>query len=172
MIILGLDLSLSRTGWNLITHENTVLGYDKICTNAKKNTEFERIYIIANEIKELIEVNSVDVVVAENQFFGGNARTGLTLSKLMGAIIYVCQELEVQFELLTPTQARKILTGDGKLKKDGVAKYIRENYIDIGEYSDKEIKTKDIKKTSDIYDSFAISFAWNKQNNLNEKWNK
>ena len=44
----------------------------------------------------------------------------------MGAIIYVCQELEVQFELLTPTQARKILTGDGKLKKDGVAKYIEE----------------------------------------------
>ena len=172
LIILGLDLSLSSTGWNLITHENTVLGYDKICTNAKKNTEFERIYIFANEIIELIEVNSVDVVVIEDQYYSKNPKTGLTLSKLMGAIIYVCQELEVQFELLTPTQARKILTGDGKLKKDGVAKYIRENYIDIGEYSDKEIKTKGIKKTSDIYDSFAISFAWNKQNYLNEKWNK
>lgn len=90
----------------------------------------------------------------------------------MGAIIYVCQELEVQFELLTPTQARKILTGDGKLKKDGVAEYIRQNYIDIGEYSDKEIKSKGITKTSDIYDSLAISLAWNKRNKLNEKYSQ
>ena len=168
MIILGLDLSLSSTGWNLITHENTVLGYDKICTNAKKNTEFERIYIIANEIKELIEVNSVDVVVAENQFFGGNARTGLTLSKLMGAIIYVCMESEVKIELLTPTQARKLLSGDGKLKKEQIANFIRENYIDLGEFSDKAGKGKN----SDLYDSLVVSLAWNKQNNLNEKWNK
>ena len=168
MIILGLDLSLSSTGWNLITHENTVLGYDKICTNAKKNTEFERIYIIANEIRELIEVNSVDVVVAENQFFGGNARTGLTLSKLMGAIIYVCMESEVKIELLTPTQARKLLSGDGKLKKEQIANFIRENYIDLGEFSDKAGKGKN----SDLYDSLVVSLAWNKQNNLNEKWNK
>lgn len=172
MIILGLDLSLSSTGWNIITHENTILGYGKICSNAKKNTEFERIQIIANEIKELIEVNSIDIVVAENQFFGKNSKTGLTLSKLMGAVIYVCMEMEVQFELLSPSQARKILTGDGKLNKEQIADYIKENYIDIGEYSDKEIKTKGIKKSSDIYDSFCISLAWNKYKKLNDKYKK
>ena len=43
MIILGLDLSLSSTGWNLITHENTVLGYDKICTQIRKAMDDLRI---------------------------------------------------------------------------------------------------------------------------------
>ena len=166
MIILGLDLSLSSTGWNIITHEDTILGHGRICTNAKKHTEFERMQIVANEIKELIEVNSIDTVVVEDQFFSTNARTGITLARLMGCIIYVCKELEVSIELLTPTQARKILLGVGKSTKEDVAKFIRENYIDIGEFSDKNGKDK----TSDIYDSLAISLAWNKKNNLNNKY--
>lgn len=167
MIILGLDLSLSSTGWNIITHEDTILGCDKICTDAKKNTEFERIQIIANEIKELIEVNSIDVVVAEDQFFSKNPKTGLTLSKLMGAVIYVCMEMEVRFELLTPTQARKILLNQGKSTKEDVADFIRENFIDLGEFSDKGKN-----KNSDKYDSLAISLAWNKRNKLNEKYSQ
>lgn len=167
MIIMGLDLSLSSTGWNLITEDNLVLGCDRICTSPKNNTEYERMQIVANEIKELIEINSVDVVVAEDQFFARNPKTGLTLSRLMGAIVYVCMELDVQFELLTPTQARKILTGDGKLNKEQIANYIRENYYDCGEFSDKG---KD--KTSDKYDSLAISLAWNKLDKINKKYNK
>lgn len=166
MHILGLDLSLSSTGWNIITDEDTILGQGRICTNAKKHTEFERMYIVAKEIKELIEVNSIEVVVVEDQFFAKNPKTGLTLARLMGCIIYVCKELEVSIELLTPTQARKILLGVGKSTKEDVAKFIRENYIDIGEFSDKNGKNK----TSDIYDSFVVSLAWNKKNNLNNKY--
>ena len=166
MIILGLDLSLSSTGWSMITDEGYIIACDKICTDSKKNTEFERLYIVAKEIKELIEENSINVVVAEDQFFSRNPRTGLTLSKLMGAVIYVCRELDVQFELLSPTQARKILTGDGKLKKEQMANYIRENYIDLGEFIDRNCKAKN----SDIYDSFVISLAWLKQYRLNNKY--
>ena len=84
----------------------------------------------------------------------------------MGAVIYVCRELDVQFELLSPTQARKILTGDGKLKKEQMANYIRENYIDLGEFIDRNCKAKN----SDIYDSFVISLAWLKQYRLNNKY--
>jgi crossover junction endodeoxyribonuclease RuvC len=166
MIILGLDLSLSSTGWSMITDEECIIACDKICTDSKKNTEFERLYIVAKEIKELIEEHSIDVVVAEDQFFSRNPRTGLTLSKLMGAVIYVCRELDVQFELLSPTQARKILTGDGKLKKEQMANYIRENYIDLGEFIDRNCKAKN----SDMYDSLVISFAWLKQHKLNSKY--
>lgn len=166
MIILGLDLSLSSTGWNIITHEETILGHGRICTNARKNTEFERMYIVANEVKELIEVNSIDTVVVEDQFFAKNPKTGLTLARLMGCIIYVCRDLDVSIELLSPTQARKILLGQGKSTKEDVANFIKENYIDLGEFSDKQGKDK----TSDIYDSLAVSLAWNKKNNLNNKY--
>lgn len=166
MIIMGLDLSLSSTGWNIITDDNLILGCDRICTTPK-NGEFRRMQMIVNEIKELIEENSVDVVVAEDQFFSKNPKTGLTLSRLMGAVAYICMELDVRFELLTPTQARKILTGDGKLNKEQMGNYIKENYYDCGEFSDKG---KD--KTSDKYDSLVISLAWNKLDKLNKKYMK
>ena len=84
----------------------------------------------------------------------------------MGAVIYVCRELDVQFELLSPTQARKILTGDGKLKKEQMANYIRENYIDLGEFIDRNCKAKN----SDMYDSLVISLAWLKQHKLKDKY--
>ena len=165
MIILGLDLSLSSCGWSMITNEEHIIACDKICTDSKKNTEFERIQIVVNEIKDLIEEHSIDIVVAEDQFFSKNPKTGLTLSKLMGAVIYVCMELEVPFNLLSPTQARKILTGDGKMKKEQMANYIRENYIDLGEFIDRNC----IAKNSDKYDALVISLAWNKQHKLNNK---
>jgi crossover junction endodeoxyribonuclease RuvC len=84
----------------------------------------------------------------------------------MGAVIYVCMELEVPFNLLSPTQARKILTGDGKMKKEQMANYIRENYIDLGEFIDRNCKAKN----SDKYDALVISLAWNKQHKLNDKY--
>lgn len=172
MLILGLDLSLSSTGFNIITDDKSLLAYGTFQTDSKKMDEFHRIHYIVNEIEKLIVDKQIDVIVCENQFFGGNARTGLTLSKLLGAVIYICIKHDRQIELLTPTQARKLLMDNGKAKKEEVAEYIRKEYEDIGEYSDKERKTKGIKKTSDIYDSMAVSFAWLKRYNLNNKYKK
>ena len=84
----------------------------------------------------------------------------------MGAVGYMCEELGISLDLLSPTQARRILTGDGKLKKEQMANYIRENYIDLGEFIDRNCKAKN----SDKYDALVISFAWNKQNKLNQKY--
>ena len=165
VLVLGLDLSLSSSGWSIATEDEIILACDKICTDAKKNTEFERIQIVVNEIKNIIETNSIDIVVAEDQFFSKNPKTGLTLSKLMGATIYVCMELGVQFELLTPTNARRILAGDGKLKKEQMANYIRENHIDLGEFSDKGKN-----KNSDKYDSLVILLAFLKKYKLDKKY--
>lgn len=170
MNILGLDLSLSSTGFNIINDNEEIILYGTICTNAKKNTEFERMYIVANKCKELIEEYDVDYVICENSFFGDNARTGITLARLLGSVAYITIEAEKTLELITPTSARKLLLGNGKSTKEDVCDFIREKYVDIGEYSNKEIKTKGIKKTSDIYDSFAVSFSWLKKYKLNEKY--
>lgn len=132
-------------------------------------SEFERIHEVAYKCKQLAFLNDVEYIICENVFFSGNAKTGITLSKLQGAIGYVAIELDKQIELLTPSQARKLLMNNGKAKKEEVANFIRENYIDIGEYSDKNVKTKGIKKSSDIYDSLAVAFAWMKKYKLNNK---
>ena len=164
MNIIGLDLSLSSTGYSIIDYKGNVLTYGLINTLTKDDDSI-RIYKIANKIKELIKEHNVNVAVLENSFFGKNPNTGLKLARLCGAVFYVCVECGVKVEMLAPTTTRKILLGDGKAKKDKVATFIRENHIDVGEYSDKKGKGK----TSDLYDSLALSFAYLKKYKLNNK---
>lgn len=169
MKILGIDASLSSTGYNIMDYDGNVLTYGTICTTTK-NTEFERMYLIALKIDELIKEYNVTIVVLENSFFGKNPNTGIKLARLMGNISFVCLMNELQIELIAPTTCRKILLGQGKSSKEDVANYIRENIIDVGIYSDKTIKSKGIEKTSDVYDSIALNGAWLKQHKLNEKY--
>lgn len=170
MIIIGLDLSLSSTGYNIIDGEGKIITYGTICTDAKKNNEYERIFIIANRCRDLIREYGVDYVICENSFFGGNARTSITLARLLGAVAYITIEEEKTLDLITPSASRKMLLGSGKSTKEDVAEYIRKEILDLGEYSNKAIKSKGIEKTSDIYDSLCVSFAWLKKYKLNEKY--
>lgn len=112
----------------------------------------------------------MDLVIAESQFKSVNIKTTQMLARLMGISIYLSQDNEIPIEYISPTSARKIVTGDGKMKKEEVAQYIIDNYYNIGEYSDKQ--TKKIQKTSDIYDSILLNLAILKQRKLNEKYKK
>jgi crossover junction endodeoxyribonuclease RuvC len=170
MNILGLDLSLSSTGFNVIDDNEKIITYGIINTEAKKNTEFERIYIIAKKCKELILEYNVDYVICENSFFGGNANTGIKLARLLGGVAYAVVETGKEIDLIAPTAARKVLLGSGKSNKEDVAEWIREHHIDLGVYSNKTVKSKGIEKNSDVYDSFCVSYAWLKQHKLNDKY--
>ena len=78
--------------------------------------------------------------------------------------------LSVNISTVNPSSARKMVLGNGKADKEEVCKYIQDNYWNIGIFSDKQ--TKNIQKTSDVYDSMLLGLWFLKQNNLNEKWNK
>lgn len=164
MVIIGLDLSLSSTGYSIINCKGEILTYGVISTTTKDN-DYIRVYKIASRIKELIKEYEVDVAVLENSFFGKNPNTGLKLARLAGAVFYICIESNIEIEMLAPTTTRKILLGDGKAKKESVAKFIQDSYINIGKYSDKAGKNK----TSDIYDSLCLGLAYLKRYNLNNK---
>ena len=162
---------LSSTGYSIIDESENVLAYGTICSKAKYE-DAVRMHTIASEIGKLIKEYNVNIVVLENSFFGKNPNTGLKLARLCGSVFYVCIENKVIIEMIAPTTVRKVLIGDGKAKKEQIANYIRENKIDVGEYSDKENKTNGIKKTSDLYDSLALVFSYLKKYILDRKYNK
>lgn len=155
MILLAIDPSLSSTGFAVFDEEGKLIEYGKQ-TTGNKIIEEDRICKIANKIKTLIEKYKIEVVVMETQFFSKNAKTSMQLSRLRGAITYVCRGLNVDMEYLTPAEARKLLMGVGSAKKEDVANYIRENVVDLGPLIDRTCK----EKNSDIYDSIAIGIAF------------
>lgn len=92
------------------------------------------------------------------------------MAKLLGVSSYLSVDNNVNMSTVNPSSARKMVLGNGKADKEEVCKYIQDNYWNIGAFSDKQ--TKNIQKTSDIYDSILLGLWFLKSKNLNEKWNK
>lgn len=167
MIILCLDLSLSSTGYSIIDDDYNLLTYGTIQTKAKEYKEEERLHIIGVAINEIIKEYNVTDLCIENSFKSVNIKTTQQLAKLQGISCYIGVDNGVKINIITPSSARKMVLGNGKATKIEVAKYIRDNYWDIGEFSDKETRT--IKKTSDIFDSMLLGLCYLKKHKLEEK---
>lgn len=162
MIIMGIDASLSSTGYCVLSSTDNVEILKTGVIQTKKD-EFEnedaRIFHICKNLLKIMIDNKVEKVAIEEQFMSKNSRTVLSLRKMLGAIMYAVFDLGIDIDYLYPTTIRKLLLDNGKAKKEEVATYIRKNIIDVGEYSDKAGK----KKTSDIYDAIAVAVADNKK---------
>lgn len=168
VIILSLDLSLSSTGFSIIDDEYNLISYGTIQTKAKDNTEEERLYIIGKKIDEIIKEYRITNICVEGSYKSVNIKTTQQLAKLLGISIFLSVDNNINILTVNPTTARKSIIGNGKADKEEVAKYIQDNYWNIGEFSDKQ--TKAVQKTSDIYDSMLLGLYFLKKNNLNNKY--
>ncbi len=173
MNILTLDLSLSSTGYTVYTN-GEIVEVDRIVSVNKEGgltknqleytyfygsvDENSRLYHLMVVIEQLIIKYDIDTVVIESQYVGNNRRVGLMLSSLKGAVTYLSRSNDCELIVLTPSEIRKELLGqgNGRASKEIVAEYIREYYYDAGEFSDKTGK----KKTSDMYDAISILIAY------------
>lgn len=162
-MILGLDASISCTGYAVINKDSSLVEFNKITTKPKEE-EDERIFKITIKIKELIEKYEIETVVLESQFLGRNAKTAMQLSRLRGAIIFVCKFLNVRLIHLSPSSIRMHLLGPGKgsSSKEEVATFVKEYYAGnkdieiLGEFNDRQCKAKN----SDIYDAISIALSY------------
>lgn len=170
-MVLGIDASISSTGYAVVDNDkfNTVADFGKIVT--KKNNKIEthldedcRICHITDTLSKIIDNNIVTIAVMESQFLGRNAKTGMQLSRLRGAIMYMLRSRGIRLIYLTPSEIRKKLMNNGSATKEEVAEYIRKYYEyddsiqNLGEFNDKPNKNKN----SDIYDAISIALAHNK----------
>ena len=168
--LLSLDLSVSSTGYsvfingdikecNRIVTEKAESASDRVREGYKhffvSLNEDKRIYYIASIIDELTKKYQITDYVIEDQYIGCNPKTGLTLSKLKGAVIYIGMNNDIKIHHMKPTEVRVNLMGKGSADKETVANFIKQNYYDAGEFKDKKSKTK----TDDMYDSLACGIG-------------
>ena len=175
-MILALDASISSTGYAVINSDKALVEFNKITTKSKE-AEDDRIFKISNKVKELIETYNINTVVMEAQFLGRNVRTAMQLSRLRGAIIFVCKLLQVDLIHLMPSEIRKFLFNNGSASKEEVANFIKGFYINdenvqaLGEFNDRQCKAKN----SDIYDAISIALAFTNKHNeegIEVKWKR
>lgn len=158
MRILGIDPGYGLVGFGVIDSESygkySAVDYGVISTD--KNTKFsDRLVIIYDGMKYLIEKFHPDAVAVEELFFHTNTTTAISVAEARGVIIISAKHCMLPLFEYTPLQIKQALTGNGRAEKAQV-QYMVKNILGL----DK------IPKPDDSADALAVAICHLQTNNL------
>lgn len=119
MIILGLDPSLSCTGWGVIRAEGSRLshiGNGQIASDAKAPIA-ERLAAIQAALAEVIAEYRPDRAAAEEVFLNKNPQSTLKLAQARGAVLAACGAAGLPVAELAARLVKKSVVGTGAAEK-------------------------------------------------------
>ena len=127
MRILGLDPSLSSTGWGVIEVNANRLQYvaDGFIPTSPKMPIEERLDIIFNTLSEVIETYQPVEAAIEKTFLNSNPETSLTLSMARGVVILAAGHYHLPLFEFDPTKVKKALVGVGHADKNQVETMVK-----------------------------------------------
>lgn len=111
MNVLGLDLSLTGTGWAVADQRGTIKVKPKGC---------DRLIQIRDTVMDLVRVWEVDLVVIEGYSFNSRFSQSHSLGELGGVIRVALHETEVPYVEVAPAGRARYATGLGNASKDRV----------------------------------------------------
>ena len=116
MIILGLDISTTVTGYSLIntdlSQSNCIVEFDGIHLSKKKSL-YDKADLIKKEFLSLSKNYKIDLIFAEESLQSfrrglSSAKTLSTLSRFNGIVSWLCVEtFEIEPEMIAASSARK-----------------------------------------------------------------
>jgi len=127
MRILGLDPSLSSTGWGVIDVQGNRLHYVAdgfIPTDAKMPIE-ERLDIIFRTLCEVINTYQPQEVAIEQTFLNTNPESSLKLSMARGVVVLSAGYNHLPLYEFAPNKVKKALVGVGKAQKTQVETMVK-----------------------------------------------
>lgn len=150
MIIVGFDPGLATLGYGVIRSEkgkNEMLDYGVILTPKDKNLA-ERLVLIEQGLKQIIEKFKPDEIAVEELFFAKNVTTGINVAHARGIILLTAiKECGRIFEY-TPLQIKQALTGYGRADKNQIQQMVK-----------TFLKLKSVPKPDDAADALAVALT-------------
>lgn len=127
MRILGLDPSISSTGWGIIDVNGNRLSYvaDGFIPTPAKESLSKRLEIIHNELKKVIELYKPDEASIEITFLNSNPETSLKLSMARGVVFLMPALYNIPLYEYEPNKIKKALTGVGRADKTQVETMVK-----------------------------------------------
>ncbi len=127
MRILGLDPSLSSTGWAIIETENNRLRYvaDGFIKTDTKKTIAERLAEILRTLKQVIELYKPDEAAIEKVFLNSNAVSTIKLGMARGVVITAPALYNIPVTEYEPNKVKKAVVGVGHADKNQVEKMVQ-----------------------------------------------
>lgn len=122
MIILGIDPGFAIVGYGIIEYSGShfkVIDYGSIETPAKIPME-QRLSMIFDGVRKLIETYHPDQMAVEELFFNTNITTGIRVAEARGVIITCAYKMGVKVFEYTPLQVKQSVVGYGRADKKQV----------------------------------------------------
>ncbi len=118
-IILGLDPSLTCTGWGVIRVEGSRLSH---IANGQAKTDpkapiTERLTQLHSAISEVIAIHSPDRAAAEEIFANKNAQSTIKLAQARGAVLAACGATGIEVREHAARLVKKAVVGTGGAEK-------------------------------------------------------
>ena len=127
MRILGLDPSLTSTGWGIIEVNGNRLQYVAdgfIPTNPQMPIE-KRLEIIFKTLCEVIETYQPQEAAIEKTFLNANPETSLKLSMARGVVVLAPGHYDIPLYEFEPNKVKKALVGVGHADKKQIQTMIK-----------------------------------------------
>ena len=150
MIILGIDPGTATTGFGVIDKQNSVLrsiDYGVIST-PKTLPMSNRLLIIYNDLKEIIQKYQPEVIAVEQLFFARNVTTAITVGQARGVVLLAAQKADIRLKEFTPLQVKQSVTGYGQATKNQIQQMVQ-----------KILKLKELPNPDDAADALAIAIC-------------
>lgn len=127
MRILGLDPSLSSTGWGIIEADNNHLRYvdDGFIKTDPKITLPERLSHIHKVLQNVIETYKPEEAAIEQVFLNSNPNSTIKLGMARGVVILAPALFNIPVTEYEPTKVKKAVVGVGHADKHQVENMVK-----------------------------------------------
>ena len=127
MRILGLDPSLSSTGWGVIEVENNRIKYvaDGFIKTDTKLSLPDRLAIIHKTLEQVIETYKPDEAAIEQVFLNENPNSTIKLGMARGVVIMAPALHGISVTEYEPTKVNKAVVGVGRAEKNQVETMVK-----------------------------------------------
>lgn len=127
MRILGLDPSLSSTGWGIIEAEDNRIKYvdDGFIPTDPQLSITTRLDIIYRELCKVIEKYQPQEAAIEQIFLNTNPQSTIKLGMARGVVILAPATYAIPLEEYEPNKVKKALVGVGKAQKNQVETMVK-----------------------------------------------
>ena len=138
--VIGLDISLTCTGWCYLAEDDYTTGTIK--TTPKDGIIQERVKIILKSLQSVLNTvkkcQEIDLIAIEGYSFGvgKNASRAFDLAEVSGAVKLYLYKMGIPYVLIPPNTLKKFLTGSGRAKKNEMLKAAYKRF-------DVDVKTDD-----------------------------
>jgi crossover junction endodeoxyribonuclease RuvC len=116
MIVLGLDLSSTNTGYAIMNTEFNLITYGLI-RPPQKMTHSQKLKFIYDGISSILNETRVDHISIEDQYFKINGDTAKLLIRISGVAMLVAEQNNISHTLYTPNSIKLNFSGSGKAQK-------------------------------------------------------